>query len=228
MKRLLPTIILLTSLATPALAGQAEIDFIVQASLTHNMQQLTEFTKNYTGYDQAFAQYQLAIAHSVRGEQDASLKQLNSAIKNLEKLVVEHSQDSEHWALLAQSYGLKAGYQPIKAAYYGPKANNALAKAKSLNTENPRVHLFTGISKYNTPELFGGSKDAALTALNKALELYEVEISTDKSWGYADAYIWRGLTYIALNEPEKAKFDWHQALIIEPNHGWAKMLIANN
>lgn len=227
MNKLLVTTSILLSLSLPTFAGQAEIDAIEQAALTHNTAQLTQHAHNLYGYGQAFAQYQLAVVHSVKGEQEASLNSLDNAIKSLEKLVAQQPNDSEYLALLAQSYGLMAGYQPIKAAYYGPKATKTLADALLLDPQNPRAYLFKGISKYNTPAIFGGSKSAALTALDKAIELYQNDASIDKAWGHADAYIWRGLTYSALNNVELAKQDWQQALAIEPSHGWARMLLEN-
>src|ERR1700730_10726213 len=41
---------------------------------------------------------------------------------------------------------------------YGPQASEALAKAKELNPNNPRVLLLEGQDKFFTPEQFGGSK----------------------------------------------------------------------
>jgi len=69
---------------------------------------------------------------------------------------------------------------------YGPEAAEALAKAKSLNPENPRVYLLEGQDKFFTPEQFGGSKTEAKVLFETAIKKYEAfktETSIHPSWG---------------------------------------------
>ncbi|MDC2889809.1 tetratricopeptide repeat protein [Psychrosphaera algicola] len=42
----------------------------------------------------------------------------------------------------------------------------------------------------------------------------------------AETYTWRGLISMQQGDVEKAKNDWEQALTINPDYGWAKMLLA--
>ena len=69
---------------------------------------------------------------------------------------------------------------------YGPIAAEALAKAKSLNPENPRVYLLDGQDKFYTPEEFGGSKTAAKALFElsaKKYESFKPESDIAPSWG---------------------------------------------
>jgi hypothetical protein len=69
---------------------------------------------------------------------------------------------------------------------YGPVAAQALAKAKALNPENPRVYMLEGQDKFYTPEQFGGSKTEAKKLFETALAKYEVfkpASSIDPNWG---------------------------------------------
>jgi len=69
---------------------------------------------------------------------------------------------------------------------YGPEAAEALAKAKSLNPENPRVYLLEGQDKFYTPEEFGGSKSEAKVLFDTAIKKYEAfksETSIHPTWG---------------------------------------------
>ena len=55
---------------------------------------------------------------------------------------------------------------------YGPLAQAALEKAKSLNANNPRPYVLEGTSLMNTPEQFGGGTAAACPVLKQAAEKF--------------------------------------------------------
>ncbi|MDF2381530.1 hypothetical protein JMG10_08660 [Nostoc ellipsosporum NOK] len=55
----------------------------------------------------------------------------------------------------------------------GAASAEALAKAKSLNPENPRVYLQEGIDKMNTPPQFGGSVEDGKKILQTSLEKFK-------------------------------------------------------
>lgn len=68
----------------------------------------------------------------------------------------------------------------------GPKAADALAKAKELNANNPRVYILEAQDKYYTPEQFGGSKEEAKKLFEKAKELFMTSkpgSSIEPQWG---------------------------------------------
>ncbi len=223
--KILISLLLASSLSVQA--SQSDINAIEQAAIQLNSSQLITLTEQTSGYEQALAYYRLAITQSLQAKAVQANQSLDLAIIELEALTKQQENNDEAWALLAQIYGLKIGYQPMKAAIYGPKSGIALGQALTLNQENPRVFLVKGISSYNTPAMYGGSKTAALKALNQAISLFEHDTSPTQ-WGKAETYIWRGLVNIALNNKEQALNDWHLALAIEPNYGWAKMLINQN
>jgi hypothetical protein len=69
---------------------------------------------------------------------------------------------------------------------YGPKGAEALAKAKAMNPENPRVYLLEGQDKFFTPEQFGGSKTEAKKLFEEAMKKFEAhkpESSIHPHWG---------------------------------------------
>lgn len=69
---------------------------------------------------------------------------------------------------------------------YGPMATEALAKAKELNPNNPRVYLLEGQDKFFTPEQFGGSKAEAKLLFEEAMKKYESfrpESTIHPQWG---------------------------------------------
>lgn len=69
---------------------------------------------------------------------------------------------------------------------YGPVAAQALAKAKALDPENPRVYYLEGQDKYYTPEQFGGSKTEAKKLFEEAVKKFAThkeESALHPHWG---------------------------------------------
>jgi hypothetical protein len=69
---------------------------------------------------------------------------------------------------------------------YGPKGEEALAKAKVLDPANPRIYLLEGQDKFFTPEQFGGSKTEAKVLFETSLKKFEEfkpKSSIHPSWG---------------------------------------------
>lgn len=69
---------------------------------------------------------------------------------------------------------------------YGAPAAAALAEAKKLNPDNPRVYLLEGIDKFYTPEQFGGSKvegKKLFEEAQKKFEAFKPASSIHPSWG---------------------------------------------
>ena len=72
----------------------------------------------------------------------------------------------------------------------GPAAAEALATAKKLNPENPRIYVMEGIDLFNTPEQFGGSKEKAKVLFEEALKKYDAfrpESNIHPTWGAGTA-----------------------------------------
>lgn len=67
-----------------------------------------------------------------------------------------------------------------------PLGTEALANAKKLNSENPRIYVLEGMDKYFTPEQFGGSKEEAKKLFDEALKKFETfkpESGIHPNWG---------------------------------------------
>ncbi|WP_286234905.1 tetratricopeptide repeat protein [Thalassotalea sediminis] len=214
--------------SSSVLADQASVDAIEQAAMTMNLSTLKQLVTQTTDYDKALAYYRLAIIQSTNAKTEAANTSLDNAIDQLVTLTEQNPEDAESWALLAQVYGYKISFSPLKAAYYGPKSGVALSNAYELAPNNPRVHLIKAISEYNTPAMFGGSKKAAIKSLDKAIELFQFDNAVDTKWGHAEAYVWRGLSQLDISETANAIADWRQATEISPNYSWPQFLIEQN
>lgn len=73
---------------------------------------------------------------------------------------------------------------------YGTEAGNALAEARKIDANNPRIYLLDGQTLMNTPEAFGGGKAVAKKLFEKAVELYgtfKPASPMHPVWGKAEA-----------------------------------------
>ncbi|OLY91349.1 hypothetical protein SAMN05444008_1271 [Cnuella takakiae] len=69
---------------------------------------------------------------------------------------------------------------------YGQQGAQALAKAKTLNPDNPRIYMLEAQDKFYTPEQFGGSKAEAKTLFETAMQKFasfKPESSLHPQWG---------------------------------------------
>jgi hypothetical protein len=62
---------------------------------------------------------------------------------------------------------------------YGKAFEDHIGQAKALNANNPRIHLLQGISKFYTPKMFGGGRDAAMPYFRKAEGLFASQTAED-------------------------------------------------
>ena len=105
---------------------------------------------------------------------------INSALKI-------SSDESELYVLKAFIYYIMIQVDPMaRGMEYIGAANQALATAEELNSENPRIYYLRGQSVYNMPPEFGGGSQAALPILRQAKEKYDRTNVSDElypQWG---------------------------------------------
>ena len=171
----------------------------------------------------ALADYR--IAGLLEGESKDPSEHLNAAVEHLKKATEIDPQSAEAHALLSSVYGWQIGLSPMKTMILGPKVGKASRKAKQLAPDNPRVVLSAAISDFNTPEMFGGSKEKGLQGFQRAAELFAQEEPTNPIqpvWGHREAYAWLGIAYQNQGELESARAAFEKALAIDPDFGWVK------
>ena len=171
----------------------------------------------------ALADYR--IAGLLEGESKDPSEHLNAAVEHLKKATELDPQAAEAYSLLSSVYGWQIGLSPMKSMLLGPRVGKAAQKAKQLAPDNPRVVLSAAISDFNTPEMFGGSKEKGLQGFLRAAELFAREEPTNPIqpvWGHREAYAWLGIAYQNQGELESARAAFEKALEIDPNFGWVK------
>lgn len=166
---------------------------------------------------------------AVQERGQAALKShLDGAIAHLEKAIALDPKCADAYALLSSCMGQKIGSDMQLAMSLGPKSMEFMQTAESMNPKNPRVVLLSAISKYHTPEMWGGGKKKGLEGFRKAAKLFpdwKAPSTLHPSWGHDEAYAWIGLAHLDSGEKDKAKKALEKALAINPNNSWVKYVL---
>jgi len=156
---------------------------------------------------------------------DDILAHLDRAIEHLRISINQNEKWAESHALLSNVYGQKIGLKPIAGMLLGPKSSRALKKAKKLDPDNPRVILTEAINTFNTPKMWGGSKEKGMEGFKHAATLFQQEVISDllqPSWGHTETYTWMGIAYMQQDQYVQAREAFEKALEITPNYGWVQ------
>jgi hypothetical protein len=112
---------------------------------------------------------------------------LDQAQKQIDHILTIAEKESEIYALQGLLYQMRIS-DPSEGYKYSMLSNEALAKAKTMNAENPRVFYLLGMNLYYTPAEYGGGAAVAKSLFEKAASLYEKSnnsVSILPSWGEA-------------------------------------------
>ncbi len=153
------------------------------------------------------------------------LKQAQAELEMVLEMVPEQSSRAvEAMSLLSGVMGTRIGLKPGLGMRLGAASGRHLAKAEALAPDNPRVHLQDGISKFNTPKMWGGSVRKAESSLRKAVALFAAQPSDTPwpNWGYVDALAWLGQSLAAQDKIDEARATYQQALALDPEMAWIR------
>jgi len=149
---------------------------------------------------------------------DQSIDYLNMAY--------EIRKTAEVAALLSSSYGKKSALSPVRAFYFGYKANHWIHIADTLEKESPKVFLVAAIHLMHTPEVFGGDKSRSESLLKNALTIVKQNKAIDTNeidWaGKAEIFAYLAQLEILRENKIKAKKYIKKALSIKPDYGFVK------
>ena len=178
----------------------------------------------------ALADYRIADYLLAAGEENkgAASDHLKATVEHLKEATEIDPQAAEAYSLLSSAYGRQIGLNSIKGMVLGRRAQKALKKAVQLAPDNPRVVLCTAIRDFNTPGMFGGSKEKGLRGFQRAAELFAQEEPSDPiqpAWGHSRTYAWLGLAYQDRGELALARAAFAKALAINPDFSWVKNVL---
>ena len=214
--------------------SEGNLDALYTARATFERTLTDKSLSAWSHYYIALTDYRIANNLLSRGKKnkDQASKHLKEAAEYLEEATREditredaRTIAAEVYALLSSVYGRQISLSGIKGIFLGPKSGNLLKKAEQLAPDNPRVVLSAAIGAFNTPQMWGGSKERALEGFQRAAYLFAREKPTDPIhpvWGHSEAYAWLGMAYMDRDEDDSARAAFEKALEIDPDNGWVK------
>jgi len=129
------------------------------------------------------------MTYSVKGDMiDTYCDKADMFIKKADSL---NPNNSEIYTLKAQIASARISVNPMsRGQKYGMLSAELREKAKDLDKTNPRPYYLEGTALFYTPPMFGGGKDKAKPAFEKALQLYSTfkpASSIAPNWGKRSA-----------------------------------------
>ncbi|GEM_PF-757733 len=180
-------------------------------------------------YYAGLVEFHLGFIHYLRPEtRQTSLPHFDKAIDFLGKSARIDSASAEAYLLLGAVYGFKIGLSPENAPSLGLHSDRSLAKARQLDSTNPRLALVEGISALYKPAALGGGKDAALERFHTALRFFRndrASIPTLPDWGLDDAYAWIVRVHLSSDQLEEAERFIREALTVNPENTYVRTVL---
>ncbi len=116
-----------------------------------------------------------------------------------------------------------------RAPLAAPKSVTQLHKALAIAPKNPRVLLLDAINDYGRARVPGGDAMHRCEKFKAVVAVFEAEradVDQVPGWGAAEAYTWLGRCYLDVGDGNAARDALERALLIAPEFGQAKRLLA--
>ena len=179
-------------------------------------------------YYVALADYNIALTGLEGKDNDKIQKYTESGLDMIDKSILLRDDFADAYILQVFLNFNRWNYEPTKMNEIIAAVKEADALAKKNEPDNPRYYLVNGISKFYTPEEFGGGVDNAIPDLEKSCELFSTRVEPSEiypDWGYDMALGYMALCMIKRDDEgdmEKAKEYIDKALEVNPTSGFIK------
>ncbi|MFM8849774.1 MAG: tetratricopeptide repeat protein [Cytophagales bacterium] len=151
---------------------------------------------------------------------------ISTAKKFIKKLVDENPKSGEAAAMLSSVYGNEIGKSPMKGMLLGSKSSSLAEKGILFAPNSALAWSVYASNKFYTPTSFGGDLQEAIKGWEKTIQLSQAQPATLKNnWLYLNAMVSLGQAYQKAGNRDKAIATYQQALVVEPQFYYAKMLL---
>jgi len=174
-------------------------------------------------YTLAYADYRLASDPRVTGAEQQDFA--DEAERHLRDAVRLDDRFADAYGLLSATLGLKISWAASVEAKMsmGPESSAAMTRALSLEPDNPRLLVVSGIAYFRRPAEYGGDPQQAETLFRRASAL--LDAATDSpwpNWGQFDAHVWLGQALARRGDVAGARDQYQKALAVAPGSAWVK------
>jgi tetratricopeptide (TPR) repeat protein len=172
----------------------------------------------------AQTQYRLALASSYSaevaievGDKARARAAAESGIQAAERAIALDARTSEWHRVLGTLCAQSITSNPLSALKYGRCAQDEINKAIELDPKAALNYVGRGVGNYYLPAAMGGSVDAGIKDLRKAISL---------DARLADAHLWLGVVLRKAGQNAEAHQELQKAVDLAPARVWAKQQLA--
>jgi len=147
----------------------------------------------------------------------------------LDQALEAQSNFADALALQSACLGLLAELSTWRAPLASPKSVSEIHKALQWAPKNPRVLLLDAIAEYEHSKTPNADAEHACDYFRAVTAVFEQEraaVDVVPGWGAAEAYTWLGRCYLDTGDAVKARDALERALLIAPEFGRARRLLA--
>jgi tetratricopeptide (TPR) repeat protein len=142
---------------------------------------------------------------------------INEADPLIDELLEKYPGMPDLYAYKGAFLGFRIGLNKIKAVVLGPESMKHINHAIEIGPERPQGWIEKGNALYYMPKMFGGSKEKALQAYERAVGLMEKDTGMiSGNWMYLNVLTILGQSYEVTGQWQKAKTTYEKALQKEP------------
>lgn len=196
-----------------------------ERSIALAQEQYEASNTNESRFDLALTMYGGMSATMKDKDEDFFDQYVDDAMDHLEGLIDQNFRLADCKAIQSGIYGFKIAYSPWKGMFLGSKSNSTIESALKEDPNSPIVQKLYGNSKLFTPETWGGDKQMAVKAYEKAILLYKNESGSQNDWMFLDTYAWLGQAYQAVDKKDKAREAYLASLEMEKDFNWVNYVL---
>lgn len=196
-----------------------------ERSIAQAQQQYDASQTNDARFELALAMYG-GMSATMKDEDEAFFgRYVDDAMDHLDELIEREFRVADCKAIKSGIYGFKIAYSPWKGMFLGPKSSSTIESALELDPNSPIVQKLYGNNMFFTPETWGGDKEKALKAFEKAILLYKNTPDSETDWMFLDTYAWLGQAYQSFDNKEKARETYMASLEMEKDFNWVNYVL---
>ncbi len=151
------------------------------------------------------------------GRNKQAKKDVEAAEEMLEELLDRYPEMPDLYAFKGAFLGYKITINSIRAVVLGPESMKNIDHAIDIGPARPQPWIEKGNALFYMPKMFGGSKEEALEAYNKAVQIMEKDPRMIKdNWMYLNVMLILGQGYETTGQYEKARTTYEKTLQHEP------------
>ena len=141
----------------------------------------------------------------------------------IDGLLLKYPDESDLYAFKGAFFAYKISLNPIKAPFLGGQSMDYIDRAVELGPESPQAWIERGNALFYMPKAFGGSKEKAVEAYEKAIRFMEEDPeSLHKDWMYLNVLLILAQGYEKIGNYELAKSTYDKLLQVEPRFSYVR------